>query len=107
MLSGLEAQQSRCLKTCFESIFGAPRAAQEWPRVVQERPRGLLERFWGHLAAFWSHLGIENVCFSSRFPILFENPYFGLNIASEGILGPKKRQLGASKVVKSAPRAAK
>ena len=42
-----------------------------------------------------------------RFPMVFVNPYFGLNIASEGILGPKKRQLGASRVVKSAPRAAK
>ena len=50
---------------------------------------------------------MKNVCFSLRFPILFENQYLGLNIVSEGLLGPKKRQLGASKVVKSAPRGAK
>ena len=80
---------------------------QERSKSDQERPRGLLERSWGHLAAFRSHLGIKNVCFSLRFPILFVNSCFYPNIASEGTLEPNLRQLGSSKVVKSAPRAAK
>ena len=50
---------------------------------------------------------MQNVCFSLGFPILFVNSCFCLNIVAEGILEPNLRQLGSSKVVKSAPRAAK
>ena len=47
------------------------------------------------------------MCFPKGFPILLANPCFCFKIVSEGILEPNSRQLGSSKVVKSAPRAAK
>ena len=50
---------------------------------------------------------IKNVWFSLRFPILFVKSRFRPKFVSEGILGPNLPQLGSSKVVKSAPRAAK
>ena len=89
------------------SLPDSLRSPEEGPRAVQERPRAVLEPSWGHLGAFRSHLGIQNVCFSLRFPILFVNSCFRPKIVSEGILEPNLRQLGSSKVVKSAPRAAK
>ena len=103
----IDPRRSKTSLRSFPTPQDRLKKVQERSKSAQERLRGLLRRSWGHLAAFWSHLGMQNVCFSLGFPILFANSCFCFKIVSEGILEPNLRQLGSSKVVKSAPRAAK